>query len=139
MVGSPSSIAPGRVGLPAVVALPPQYVVRAGLASVVQLRAGTRHTINGHGFSIQTAPHVTVDELARGGQFPNRQISVTTVRRLLDVGVAVRFPTPGAGAYHGTAIVPDPVPSGLFEALNQAFTPHPNPFPVPPNRPRISR
>ena len=109
----------------------PQYVVRAGVATPFQLRAGTRLTVNGYGFSIQTAPGVSVDELARGGRFPNRQISVTAVQQLRDVGVTVNFPTPGAGAHHGTVVVPSPPPPGIFEAISSLFTQRFNPFPVP--------
>ena len=108
-----------------------QYVVRAGIATPSQLRAGTRFSVNGFGFSIQTAPGVSVDELARGGQFPNRQISVTTVQELRGAGVAVNFPTPGAGAHHGTIIVPRPPPPRIFEKIASLFTQRPNPFPVP--------
>jgi hypothetical protein len=84
----------------------PQYVARGGVATPSQLRAGTRLTANGYGFSVQTAPGVPVDELARGGRFPNRRISITTVQELRAAGVTVNFPTPGAGAHHGTVVVP---------------------------------
>jgi hypothetical protein len=110
------------------VAPPPQFVVRGGIATASQLRAGTRRTINGHGFSVQTAVSVSVDELARGGRFPNRQISVTTAEELRSLGLTVNAPTPGAGAYHGTVMVPDPPGSGVFEAISRCFTMRPNPF-----------
>jgi hypothetical protein len=84
----------------------PQYVVRAGVATPFQLRAGTRLTVNGYGFSIQTAPGVSVDELARGGRFPNRQIGITTVEQLRGAGVTVNFPRPGAGTHHDTVVLP---------------------------------
>ena len=110
----------------------PQYVVRAGVATPSQLRAGTRRlTVNGYGFSIQTAPGVSVDELARGGRFPNRQISITTVEQLRGAGVTVNFPTPGAGTHHGTVVLPSPPPPGIFEAISSLFTQRFNPFPVP--------
>lgn len=109
----------------------PQYVVRAGIVPPAQLRAGARFTVDGFGFSVQTAAGISVDELARGGRFPNRQISVTTVQELRNAGLVVNFPTPGAGAYHGTVIVPTPLPPRIFETIAFLFTQRPNPFPVP--------
>jgi hypothetical protein len=109
----------------------PQYVVRAGVATPTQLRAGTRLTANGYGFSVQMAPGVAVDELARGGRYPNRRISVSTVQQLRGAGVTVHFPTPGAGAHHGTVVVPSPPPLGIFEGISSLFTQRLNPFPVP--------
>ena len=109
----------------------PQYVVRAGIVTPAQLRAGTRFTVNGFGFSVQTAAGISVDELARGGRFPNRQISVTTLQELRNAGLVVNFRTPGAGAYHGTVIVPTPLPPRIFETIAFLFTQRPNPFPVP--------
>lgn len=100
---------------------PPQFVVRGGIATVAQLEAGTRHSINGYGFSVQTAPGLSVYELARGGRFPNRQISVTTVEALRELGVTINAPTPGAGDHHGTVIIPYPPPPGLFESLSRCF------------------
>ena len=103
--------------------------MRAGIATPAQLQAGTRFSVNGFGFSIQTAPGISVDELARGDQFPNRQISITTVQELRGAGVAVNFPTPGAGARHSTIIVPRP--PRIFEKIASLFTQRPNLFPVP--------
>jgi hypothetical protein len=106
-------------------------VVRGGVATASQLRAGTRRTINGHGFSVQTAAGVSVGALAHSGRFPNRQISVTTIEDLRAIGITVDAPTQGAGAYHGTVMVPDPPPSGVFEAISRCFTLRPNPFVAP--------
>jgi RHS repeat-associated protein len=109
-----------------------QYVVRGGAGAASSFEAGTNLTTNGYGFSVQTAPHVSISELARGGYFPNAQISVSTVQVLQNIpGVVVRFPTPGYGDYHGTVNVPNPPPSGFFDVVSGAFVPQPNPFPVP--------
>lgn len=105
---------------------PPQFVVRGGVATAAQLRAGTRHSINGYGFSVQTAPGLPVNELARGARFPNRQISVTTVEALRELGMTINAPTPGAGDNHGTVVVPYPPLPELFEALSRCFAQHPN-------------
>jgi hypothetical protein len=75
-----------------------QYVVRGGVANAKQLQEGTRSGINGYGYSVQTAPGLGPAELAKGGKFPNKQISVTSVGALQSLpGVVVRFPTPGFG------------------------------------------
>jgi RHS repeat-associated protein len=108
-----------------------QYVVRAGAGAASSFERGTALTINGYGFSAQTSPNVPVDELARGGYFPNRQISVSTVQELQAIpGVSVNFPTPGRGDYHGTVNVPNPPPVGLFDVISGVFRPQPNPFPT---------
>ena len=110
----------------------PQYVVRGGAGSVRSFWDGTRHGANGFGFSVQTAPDVSEDALARAGSFPNARISVSTVQALEPIpGVTVIAPTPGFGAYHGTVTLPDPPPPGLFETISAAFTQKPNPYVVP--------
>ncbi len=98
-------------------------------------RDGTRQGPNGFGFSVQTAPGVAVDALAKGGSFPNGRISVSTVKRLESIpGVVVNWPTVGFGAYHGTVNIPDPPPPLIFEAISGAFTQSPNPYVVPRER-----
>jgi hypothetical protein len=111
-----------------------QYVVRAGIARPQDLEKGTNFTINGYGFSVQTSPGVSVDQLARGGRFPNNQISWTTVDTLEKIpGVSVNWPTPGAGDYHGTVNLPNPPPPGIFGLISSQFNRIPNPHPVPRN------
>ncbi len=110
----------------------PQYVLRGGAGSVRSLRGGTRLGPNGFGLSVQTTPGISGDALERGGSFPNAQISVPTVRKLEAIpGVTVNAPTPGFSAYHGTVILPNPPPPGLFDAIRDAFTQKPNPYIVP--------
>jgi uncharacterized protein RhaS with RHS repeats len=109
-----------------------QYVVRGGAGAVSSFQQGTNLTSNGYGFSVQTAPSVSINELARGGYFPNAQISVSTVQELQAIpGVTVNSPTPGFGDYHGTVNVPNPPPAGFFNVISGAFVPQPNPFQVP--------
>jgi hypothetical protein len=113
----------------------PQYVVRGGEGKARDFEKGTAMTQNGFGFSVQTAPGVIVEELARGGGYPNKQISVTTVDRLQSIpGVIVTTGTQGAGDYHGTVNIPYPARSGVFDSISGVFTPQPNPFPVPKGR-----
>src|SRR5271166_2064645 len=111
-----------------------QYVVRAGMARPDHLIAGTaaHRLLPGlTGFSVQSAPGVSIEELARGGQFRNLQISVTTVSALQWRGFEVVFPTPGRGAYHATVRAPDPLPPATALLLSGLFVQYPNPHPVP--------
>ena len=57
-----------------------------------------------------------------GGSFPNNQISVSTTNLLQAIpDVTVNAPTPRYGTYHGTVNVPNPPPSGIFNAISRAF------------------
>jgi hypothetical protein len=82
------------------------------------------------GFSVQSAPGISIGELARGGQFRNWQISVTTVGVLRSHGFETVFPTPGRGAYHATVRVPDPLPPVIAALLSSLFVRVRNPHPV---------
>jgi RHS repeat-associated protein len=106
-----------------------QYVVRGGAGAASSFERGTNLTSNGYGFSVQTAPSVSINELARGGYFPNAQISVSTVQELQAIpGVTVNSPTPGFGDYHGTVNVPNPPPAGFFNVISGTFVPQPKPI-----------
>jgi RHS repeat-associated protein len=110
----------------------PQYVVRAGAAAANSIQTGTAITINGYGFSVQTAPDLSPEQLASGA--PNIQnygaYSYTTVQQLEEIpGVTVTWPTPGGGDNHGTVNVPYPPPPGIFDLISGTFTTvRPNPF-----------
>jgi len=119
------------------------WVVRAGVVTAQQLQRGTdfHGSVPGlHGFSVQREPGKTVVELAAAGQFPNAQISVTTVESLIGAAVAAGYAvtvvkSPGRG-YHQTVVVPvhpmvhapdERMPPNLAEALSRVFTATPNP------------
>lgn len=111
-----------------------QYVVRAGLARPANLIAGAsmhRMIPELAGFSVQSLPGISIAELARGGQFRNRQISVTTVGARRRHGFETVFPTPGRGAYHATVQVPDSLPQDIAALRCSLFAQVPNPHPVP--------
>jgi hypothetical protein len=111
-----------------------QFVVRAGLAEPYTLIAGTRphRDIAGlSGFSVQSAPGISINDLARAGLFPHLQISVTTLDALRRHGFDLVFPTPGAGLYHATVRVHHPMPTDVATQLSALFTQRPNPYPVP--------
>ena len=106
------------------------YVVRAGVVTPTQLKNGTAiHTgVPGlEGFSVQSAPGMRVDQLAASGNFPNKQISVTTVEQLKSIGVVVQT-SPGQGM-HATVVVPVNAPDTVFVLISGQFVPRPNPAP----------
>jgi hypothetical protein len=101
-----------------------QYVVRAGLARANSLIVGTtRHPLVPRlfGFSVQSAPGVLVDELARAGRFPHPWISVATVDVLRRHGFDLVFPTPGKGAYHAIVRALCPLPPDIAVLLSNLF------------------
>jgi hypothetical protein len=107
------------------------YAVRAGIATPVQIQKGVAEHIHSPGitgFSVQSAPGKTIEELAAAGLFPNPQISVTTVCALNSVGVPV-VPTPGRG-YHNTAVTPMPLSNEQAAVISAVFTTRPNPAQV---------
>ncbi|MDO8756743.1 MAG: hypothetical protein Q7J64_01915, partial [Elusimicrobiota bacterium] len=77
----------------------PVWVVRGGVVTPEQLKTGAKlhRGIPGlFGFSVQSAPGKTIEELAAAGRFRNGQISVATVDALLAVGVLI-VKSPGEG------------------------------------------
>jgi RHS repeat-associated protein len=109
-----------------------QYVVRGGIATpdLLITRSAEHTSVPGlYGFSVQSAPGVSVNDLARAGAFPNAMISVTTTAELAGLGVAV-IPSPGAG-YHATVQVPNPLPPDLAAEISGVFEQQPNPFRAP--------
>lgn len=109
-----------------------QYVVRAGIVAAKSLEStGVRQSINGFGFSVQTAPGLSPEQLAAGAPRIERyrQFSITTTFELQSIpGVVVNAPTPGGGPNHGTVNVPFPPPPGIFRTISDRFTQRPNPF-----------
>lgn len=111
----------------------PQYVVRAGLVRPRDLIAGTgphRDVSELTGFSVQSAPCVCWEDLARGGRFRNLHVSVATRQDLQWYGFKLVFPSPGRGLYHATVQAPYPLPPDVADRLSRLFIQHPNPYPV---------
>ena len=109
------------------------FIVRAGLARPDSLIIGTtphRDIAGLTGFSVQSAPGVAVEELARGGLFPHGWISVTTLAVVQWYGFKLIFPTQGRGVYHATIEVPCPLPRDLASLLASLFIQRRNPHPV---------
>jgi hypothetical protein len=109
-----------------------QYVVRAWLARPGSLIVGTtpHRLVSGlTGVSVRSTQGVTVDELARAGQFPHPWISVTTVDVLEQHGFDLVFPAPGKGAYLATVRAPCPLTRGVAVLLSSLFIRRRNPIP----------
>lgn len=109
----------------------PIWVVRAGVATSEQLKTGSKlhRGVPGlFGFSVQSAPGKTIEELAAAGQFRHGQISVTTVDALLAVGVPI-VKSPGTG-YHNTARTEYPLTDLKAKLISAVFKPRPNPAQV---------
>ena len=108
-----------------------QYVIRGGLAAPENLIRGSVQVKapyqNLTGFSVTTAPGMTIGQLARAAQYENRMISFTTVEELATIGIVVA-PTPFPGMpLHGTVVVPIPLDPALAEQINNTFTRVTNP------------
>lgn len=110
------------------------WVVRGGLATPEQLQDGVgNHRSVPHlsGFSVQSQPGATIQQLAEAGRFANAHISFSTVERLRQAAQAAGYEvrvvkSPGYGL-HATVEVPNPLPQKLAEALSLVFTHIPNP------------
>ena len=110
---------------------PPQYVVRGGVAAPANLIQGSSPVDppyqNLTGFSVTTAPGMSVTQLALSRNYPNKQISYTTVGALQGIGVPVR-PTPFPNnPLHGTALVPVPLDPARAAQISALFSQMPNP------------
>src|SRR5262249_25493560 len=86
------------------------------------------------GFSVQSVPQKSLQELAARGRFGNRSVSVTTVAKLKEAaqsaGVQIEvIPAPGRGGFHNIVVTPRPLPDTAAEALSKAFSQMPNPSP----------
>jgi hypothetical protein len=104
-------------------------VVRGGIATPRQIQDGVReHSgVPGlTGFSVQSAPGKTIEELASAGQFKNAQISVTTDCMLKRIGVLL-VKSPGRSIYHNTAVTQVPLSNEQAAAIAAVFTTMPNP------------
>ncbi len=79
------------------------------------------------GFSVQSHPGKTADELAAAGRFPHRKISVATMAQVRGLGYEV-VPTSGGG-YHATVCVPRDWTEQAADVLAAQFEVRSNPYP----------
>ena len=117
------------------------FVVLEGVVTPQRLQrkvAGYRNVPHIRGFSVQSAPQKTIQELAAAGWFVSRSLSVTTVGELQEAGQSVGVPikvvrAPGRGFY-SIVVTPRPLSSTAAEALSNVFRQMPNPSPRPQRR-----
>ena len=110
---------------------PIQYVVRGGLADPNNLIAGSQSTnfLGGiSGFSVTTAPGLSVPQLAQAGNYPNGSISWTTTGQLATLGLGVVSTPTSSNPFHGTVIVPIPLSLPLATAISAQFQTILNPY-----------
>lgn len=109
----------------------PQCVIRAGIATPESLIRGTStFTYNGStlsGFSVTSAPNMSINQLAAAANYPNGQISYTTTSQLASVGAPV-VATPLSGQpLHSTVTAAYPLSSAQAAAISAQFKQMPNP------------
>jgi hypothetical protein len=111
------------------------FVILDGVVTPQRLQkkvSGYKNVPNIVGFSVQSAPQKTIKELATGGWYSDRLLSVTTVEALKEAGQSVGVPVevvraPGRGAFHSIVVAPRRLPDRAAEALSQVFRQMPNP------------
>ena len=104
-----------------------QYAIRGGMAAPKNLQDGVA-VVKGFepmtGFSVTSAPNMTLDQLARYAQYPNAMISFTTTQELARMGYPVAS-TPQFRQYpdplHSTVQTPMPLPDAEAQAISGAF------------------
>jgi len=109
-------------------------VVFGGVVTPQKLQkrvSGYRNVPNVIGFSVQSAPKKTIEELTAAGQFYNRRLSITTIGEIQaagqSVGVNVQvIAAPGRG-FHSIVVAPRPLPNPAAQALSKVFRLIPNP------------
>jgi peptide/nickel transport system substrate-binding protein len=119
------------------------FVILDGVVTPQRLQrkvSGYKNVPNIVGFSVQSAPQKTIKELAAGGWYSDRLLSVTTVEALKEAGQSVGVPVevvraPGRGAFHSIVVAPRRLPDHAAEALSQVFRQMPNPAPRPQEQP----
>jgi peptide/nickel transport system substrate-binding protein len=109
-------------------------VVLSGVVTPRRLQrkvSGYRNVPNIIGFSVQSTPQKTLQELALAGRFYDRQLSVTTVEELLKAGQSAGMEikvvaAPGRG-FHSIVVTPRVLSDTAAQALSNVFRPMPNP------------
>jgi hypothetical protein len=110
-----------------------QYVVRGGENTPQNFINGSGRVdppySNLTGFSVVTAPGMSVEQLAIARSYPNTSISYSTTDALRSVGVKV-VPTPfpeRGNPLHATGVVQIPLDPALAAKISAMFRQMPNP------------
>lgn len=97
--------------------------------------SGYKNVPNVVGFSVQSAPQKTIEELAAAGRFFRSPLSVTTVAELKQAGQSVGLDVTVIAApgrrFHSIVLAPRVLPNATAKALSDAFRPMPNPLVQP--------
>ena len=112
------------------------FVVLEGVVTPQRLQrkvSGYTNVPDIRGFSGQSAPQKTIQELAAAGWFVSRSLSVTTVAELKEAGQSVGVPievvrAPGRG-FHSIVVTPRVLSDTAAKALSNVFRQTPNPSP----------
>ena len=110
-------------------------VVLAGAVTPQRLQrkvSGYRNVPHVIGFSVQSTPQKTIQELAAAGGFFDRLLSVTTVEELQKAGQSVGLTikvisAPGRG-FHSIVVTPRALSNTAAQALSSGFRQMPNPL-----------
>ena len=110
-------------------------VVLAGVVTPRRLQrkvSGYRNIPDIIGFSVQSTPKKTIQELATAGQFFDRILSVTTVGELQQAGQSAGvnikvIQAPGRG-FHSIVVTPRALSNPAAQALSSVFRQTPNPL-----------
>jgi RHS repeat-associated protein len=108
-----------------------QFVVKGGGASPERLIAATSsfpyHGVQLSGFSVVSAPNMSVAQLAAQLHVAYGQISYSTTTQLAKIGAPV-IPTPNVrNPYHATVTAPAPLDPVLAQKISSQFTTIANP------------
>jgi hypothetical protein len=121
-------------GMGAPVDDPAALVVFAGAMTPQTLQrrvSGYRNVPGIQGFSVQSAPHKTLEELVAAGGLGRRALSVTTVGALQEAGQSVGLQievvrAPGRG-FHSIVVTPPALSTPAAQVLSKVFRGRPNP------------
>jgi hypothetical protein len=110
-------------------------VVLAGAVTPQRLQrkvSGYRNVPHVIGFSVQSTPQKTIQELAAAGGFFDRLLSVTTVEELQKAGQSAGLnikviSAPGRG-FHSIVVTPRALSNTAAQALSRVFRQMPNPL-----------
>ena len=132
---SPRRAAAGEAGVADTSGDQATLVVLAGAVTPQRLQrkvSGYRKMPNILGFSVQSTPQKTIQELAAAGGFFDPLLSVTTVGELQkagqSAGVNIKVISAPGRRFHSIVLTPRPLSNPAAQALSSVFRQMPNPL-----------
>jgi hypothetical protein len=114
---------------------PSPLVVLSGVVTPQRLQrkvSGYRNVPDIIGFSVQSTPQKTLQELATAGRLYDRLLSVTTVGELQkagqSAGIDIKVVTAPGRGFHSIVVTPRALSSTAAQALSNVFRQMPNPL-----------